>query len=368
MANHAVTVLNKARTQHTASGETHTASFASSLAPAELSIVVPAFNEGRRLSGTLPKIREIAESVFPAEIIVVDDGSNDDTLAVCGSLLSDSERCEVVWHPKRRGKGAAVKSGVERARGRYVAFVDADISPDLESGLRLGLELLGDHEVAIASRALAGAEIRNATLYRKALGLGFRLAQKTIVGLPYDDTQCGLKLFSAPAAKVIFHFVKTSGFAFDVEVLRIAALLGLRVGEFPIEWTAHYPSRVRGLRDGARMFLDLVKIRLTEFEKARPVPCVWIQNRDSSPVDLADLRRCLRRGDIVIESESGVYVLMFSSPPVAARAAAARLSQFYGDTSRVTPAALSPLHAFELAKRWFAEKDSRGGGTVNEPA
>lgn len=369
MSTRSITILN--RTRFSAGSGSSDAS-ARGLAPRiELSLIVPAFNAARVLRHTLPEIIEACEK-YRAELIVVDDGSTDSTLTVLGRHLRNVRACEVVWHPTNLGKGAAVRSGVERARGRFVLFVDADLSPDLRTGIDWALELLERHEVVMSSRAVEGAVVSGASWFRKALGLGFRLAQRSIVGLEYPDTQCGLKGFEVSAAKVLFHYLRTDGFAFDVEVLWRAHELGLGVAQFPIRWEERYGSTVRPLVDGAKMLRQLFSIRGLEPRLGRPVPSVFARPVPQSsagdsggwveawPEKLAGI---MRKGDVVVKEGGGLRVLLFSSPTEAATVVARRVAAVLGDDAEVSSAAYDAAAAFDAAKRYFASRR-----TQHEPA
>lgn len=365
MSTHAITILNRARSGAVSGwGDP---SVRGPEARTELSLIVPAFNAARILRHTLPELLDACEK-YRAELIVVDDGSTDSTLTVLGRHLSSVRACEVVWHPTNLGKGAAVRSGVERARGRFVLFVDADLSPDLRTGIDSALELLERHEVAMSSRAVEGAVVSGASWFRKALGLGFRLAQRSIVGLEYPDTQCGLKGFEVSAAKVLFHYLRTDGFAFDVEVLWRAHALGLAVAQFPIRWEEKYGSTVRPVVDGAKMLRQLWSIRRLEPRIGRPVPSVFARPAlQRSTGDgkgwvegwMEKLAGILRRGDVVVEEGGGLRVLLFSSPPEAAPAVARRVATVLGEDAEVSSASYDAAAAFDAAKRYFASRRTR---------
>jgi len=220
-----------------------------------LSVVIPAYNEERRLASTLPEIRSYL-SGREYEVVVVDDGSADGTAEI-GVRFG----CRVLRHPANLGKGAAVKSGVLASRGDPVLVTDADLAapitelPKLEEALRAGAD------VAIGSREAPGAKVWRAAFSRKLAGKAFNLLVRLATGLPYRDTQCGFKLFRRPAAEALFSLAECRGYCFDVEVLLLARRFNFVVKEVGIEWHDRSGSKVRLLRDGWRMLRELREIR-----------------------------------------------------------------------------------------------------------
>lgn len=223
-----------------------------------LTIVVPAFNESARIEETISAIQERAESL-DAEIIVVDDGSDDDTALLARRILTRSEREAVVRLDKHRGKGAAVRAGVARAQGRAIAFMDADLATSLDSLEELCTQLRWSH-IAIASRAAPGSVTIGATASRALMGRTFNRLARSVTGLEIRDFQCGLKVFRAPAAKLLFHLAQTDGFAFDVEVLSLADRIGYRTVEVPVTWHAVSGSHIRPVRHSLEMAGDVLRL------------------------------------------------------------------------------------------------------------
>ncbi len=323
---------------------------------AELSIVVPAFNEAPILSRTLPRIVETASRYGDCELLVVDDGSTDDTLRVAAGILRGYPRSELIWHPQNLGKGAAVRTGVCRSRGRAVVFVDADLSPDLEDGLERAIDELERAPIAIASRAVEGAEVIGGTLLRRALGLGFRVWRRLVVGLEIADTQCGLKAFRAGAAKALFHFLRSSGFVFDVELLVKAGEIGIPVAEFPIRWEAAEKSSVRPIRDGMRMALDLARLRYRP-GRAPAVQSIKIPIEGSALFDATHITDALRHGDLVVRLKDEVLVLLFCVPYEAAAVVAKRLADLIG-AARLEVIPISPNVAMEYVRSALLDGES----------
>ncbi|MBI2706174.1 MAG: glycosyltransferase [Actinobacteria bacterium] len=224
------------------------------------SIVIPAYNEAGRFNRSLPRLREALSDLSDLEVIVVDDGSTDDTAHVAMAQLWGWDNAKVVRLPWNQGKGAAVKAGVAVAGGEYLVFMDADLSADLADLPEL-VAALDRADIALGSRSVAGSRaVYDSTLRRVQSKLfnGVACAMTSVVA---SDTQCGFKAFRADAAKVLFHLCQTGRFAFDVELLALAQLLGYRIVEVPVGWVEESGSSVRPLRDPILMFRDLMGIR-----------------------------------------------------------------------------------------------------------
>lgn len=231
-----------------------------------LSIVVPAYNEVRRIGGSLEQILRFAEN-YPggAEVIVVDDGSTDGTGALVEGYQADAGgRLKLISHPRNRGKGAGVRTGFEAAVGQVVLFTDADLSaPITEAPLLIDPIVAGRCDVAIGSRALDPSRIQvRQTWVRRTMGRTFNRAVRFWTGLDIQDTQCGFKAFRRKTAGPLFAAQQVEGFAFDVELLYLAARRGLRVLEIPVKWNHVDDSRVSLVTDSSAMLLELVRIRL----------------------------------------------------------------------------------------------------------
>lgn len=239
-----------------------------SSATPHLTVVVPMYNEARRLADPLERLRDFAAaSSRPVELLFVDDGSTDGT----------AERVEEFWRSRdveqegrwrllrgeaNRGKGHAVRRGMLAARGERVLFTDVDLSTPLADLPKLTAALDTGVEVAIGSRALAQSEIlRSQPLYRSLGGKGVNLFVRALAVPGIHDTQCGFKLFTRDAAQGIFSRARLDGFSFDIEVLYLARSLGYRVAEIPVTWSDVPGSKVSPLADGLRLLGDLVRIR-----------------------------------------------------------------------------------------------------------
>lgn len=235
-----------------------------SSAPPALSIVVPAFNEERRLPRALERLRDYIEARrLDAEVIVVDDGSTDSTAGNAYSFRGQLPHLVLLSTGKgNHGKGYAVRTGMLAARASVALFTDVDLSSPLEESAKLIAELASGYDVAIGSRALNRELIEtHQSAAREWAGIAFNKAVKLATGLPFEDTQCGFKAFRMPQARIIFEQQRIHGFGFDPEILFLAKWHGLRAVEVPVRW-AHDPyTKVRVLRDGLDMLAGLATIR-----------------------------------------------------------------------------------------------------------
>lgn len=234
----------------------------SEIAPPFLSVVVPAYNEERRLQDTLPAMYAyLQEHYRPFELLVVDDGSTDRTPTIVQQFAQQHPEVRLISYQPNRGKGHAVRTGVLQARGEWVLFSDADLATPMEELERLAEKLRGDYDIAIASRAAGGAQlVIRQPWYREFAGRSFNLIVQLMAVPGIRDTQCGFKLFRQQAAREIFSRCEEDGFSFDIEVLHVAQRLGYRIAEVPVRWMHREGSKVRLLRDATRMFLALLRI------------------------------------------------------------------------------------------------------------
>jgi dolichyl-phosphate beta-glucosyltransferase len=229
----------------------------------DLTIIIPAFNEEKRIGSTLEAIhRYFDQQSMSREIIVVDDGSSDDTAGVVNAMKERIHDLRCIRYLPNRGKGYAVKAGVERSRGEYILYTDADNSTPIEEFVKF-YPLLSHAMVVIGSRYMAESAVKiRQPHYRIFLG---RLGNFLIRVFLFDDirdTQCGFKAFQHRAARDLFSRMKVNRFGFDIELLSIAHLLRYSVREIPVSWYNSPQSRIRPIRDALRTFADLIYIKL----------------------------------------------------------------------------------------------------------
>ena len=229
-----------------------------------LSIVVPAYNEARRIRDTLERLCRFKESQpYSIELIVVDDGSTDQTV----ETLSELPGVRLVRNDRNHGKGFTVRHGVLEARGEFVLFTDADLSAPIEEADKLlsALQASGA-DAAVGSRALQRELIGiHQPWFRDMAGRFFNLLVRVFTGLRLHDTQCGFKLFKRSSTQRAFERMRVEGFGFDPELLFLIERGGGRVVEVPVRWNDNPATKVRFLRDSTRMFLDLIAIRWRAF-------------------------------------------------------------------------------------------------------
>jgi dolichyl-phosphate beta-glucosyltransferase len=229
-----------------------------------ISVVIPAYNEAQRLPATLRRVHEYLESYAEDfEIIVVDDGSTDSTEDETLKASSKLPGIRLIRNSTNRGKGFSVRRGVLESRGELVLISDADMSTPIEDIEKLTPFVTGDFEVAIGSRALEESELSlRQPWYREGMGKVFNMFVRSIVFGGIRDTQCGFKLMRGDSARKIFQKCRIDGFSFDVEALYVAKSMGYSIKEVPVRWMNSPASRVSILVDPARMFLDLLRIRV----------------------------------------------------------------------------------------------------------
>jgi glycosyltransferase involved in cell wall biosynthesis len=227
------------------------------------SIVIPAYNEGERIRATLECIlAHIQRHGWDAEVLVVNDGSADDTVQIVQSFAAHNPALRLLENPGNRGKGYSVRNGVLHASGEVVLFTDADLSSPIEEADKLFAALAEGADVAIGSRWLrAELQTHRQPLHRQLFGRIFNLALRVILGLRYRDTQCGFKAFTRRAAQSIFPLQHIERWGFDPEILYLAGRFGYRVEEVPVQWAHREGTRINPLRDGIRMFFEMLKIR-----------------------------------------------------------------------------------------------------------
>jgi dolichyl-phosphate beta-glucosyltransferase len=230
-----------------------------------LTIIIPAYNEERRLPRSLDRIVEFvdeqcAKGAFSTEVLVVENGSRDRTTDVAESYAARHPYIHVLHSGK--GKGAAVRAGMMAGQGSYLFMCDSDLSMPIEEVLKFLPPALDGYDVAIASREGPGAHRYDEPPFRHIMGRVFNLIVRVIAIPRFQDTQCGFKSFRREVAREIFAELTTAGWSFDVEALFVALRRGYRVVAIPIEWYADTHSKIDPVRDTLRMVRDLVQIRL----------------------------------------------------------------------------------------------------------
>ncbi len=230
-----------------------------------LSVIVPAYNEQDRLGPKLGSVLDYLEKNFPNyELIIVDDGSKDETASSVKAAIKSDERSKLISYTPNRGKGFAVRTGVLASHGEIVLFMDADLSTPLLEIPKI-LNLLKDADIVIGSRGLAGDKItKRAPLFRQLASKIFDQVKYSLVGLRrFKDTQCGFKAFKGDVARNLFSKCQVDRFMFDAEVLYLAEKARLKILEMPVSWADMPGSTVRFWEGIYYMFRDLWRIRYT---------------------------------------------------------------------------------------------------------
>ncbi len=227
------------------------------------SIILPAFNEAARIGPGLEKaLSYVRRQGWAVEIIVVNDGSRDETAKVVRGYMAQAPELRLIENPGNHGKGYSVRNGMLHARGQVLLFSDADFSSPVEEAAKLIAAIDAGADVAFGSRwLLAETQTKRQSLLRQFVGRAYNLLMHLTLGLPYKDTQCGFKAFTRQAAEIIFTRQQIEGWGFDPEILYIARKFKLKLTEVPVVWANDDRSKVNPLVDGVKMFFELLRIR-----------------------------------------------------------------------------------------------------------
>ena len=243
-----------------------------------LSVIIPAYEEQRRIPSTLENILSyLANRKISFEVIVVDDGSKDRTAEIVrlfAARENSTGAIRVISQSQNRGKGFSVRTGMLAAEGSYALLTDADLSSPIQEVLKLEEAIIDDgFDLAFGSRDVQGSRIEvHQSWFREAGGKIFNHLVRLTTGLPYHDTQCGFKLFKMDRCRDLFKRQTIAGYSFDVEILYLANKIGLRVKEVPVVWRHREGGKVFLFRDGTRGIIDLIKIRWNDFRGRYALP------------------------------------------------------------------------------------------------
>jgi glycosyltransferase involved in cell wall biosynthesis len=227
------------------------------------SIVIPAYNEAARLGRTLERVLNyVSAQHWDAEVIVVNDGSRDQTPDLVREYAREHACVRLIENPGNRGKGYSVRNGMLHAQGDLLLFSDADLASPIEEAPKLFAAIENGADIAIGSRWLRPElQTERQSLVRQFYGRLFNLALRIVLGLNFKDTQCGFKAFSHAAAQKIFAQQRIERWGFDPELLYLARRFGFKVKEVPVVWAHVEGTRISPLRDGIRMFTEALQIR-----------------------------------------------------------------------------------------------------------
>jgi glycosyltransferase involved in cell wall biosynthesis len=231
------------------------------------SIVIPAYDEAARIGDALQSVVAcVRERDWHAEVVVVDDGSRDQTAEIVRAFAQNPANAHpevrLVQNPGNHGKGYSVRNGILHSFGEVVMFTDADLSAPIEEADGLFAAIAAGADIAIGSRWLESTRqtIRQ-PFYRQFFGRCFNGVTRFIMGLPYADTQCGFKAFTRAAAQTVFQLQTIERWGFDPEILFIARKRGFRIEEVPVSWAHDERTRISYLKDGTRMLQDIAIVR-----------------------------------------------------------------------------------------------------------
>lgn len=218
------------------------------------SVIIPAYNEEKNIGRALQETKRVFDGLgAPYEILVIDDGSSDRTADECGEWV------RVIRHARNQGKGAAVRTGVAAAQGEYMLFLDADLATHPQEFVQC-IPLLANNDIVIGSRRVRGAMVAAAQPWHRVLaGRLFNAIIRRGLDVPFEDTQCGFKAFSA-RVKPLFSGLQTSGWVFDVEILARARREGMKIAEIPVEWRDSGSSKLK-LSHAPHILRELLDIR-----------------------------------------------------------------------------------------------------------
>lgn len=233
------------------------------MAHPKYSIVIPAFNESGRIPATLEAVIAcLRANSWNAEIIVVNDGSTDNTAEIVREIGRTAPELRMLENPGNRGKGYAVRNGVLHALGDIIMFTDSDLSAPIIEAERLFAAIEGGADIAIGSRWMESSrQTHRQPLYRQFFGRCFNSVCRMVMRLPFADTQCGFKAFTRAAAQTVFQLQTIERWGFDPEILFIALKRGFIVREVPVSWAHDARTRMSYLRDGIQMLKELAIVR-----------------------------------------------------------------------------------------------------------
>lgn len=227
------------------------------------SIIIPAYNESLRLGATLEAILAYAKQKrWEWELIVVDDGSRDNTKEIVQAYIQKNSRVRLLENPGNRGKGYSVRNGMLQGKGEILLFSDADLSSPIDEAEKLFMAIHNGADIAIGSRWLNPTLLtRKQPIYRRVLSRIFNISLRLVLRLKFKDTQCGFKAFSRQSAQAIFPPQKVERWGFDPEIIYVAQRLGFRIAEVPVRWAHSAGTRLHPIRDGIHAFWDVLTIR-----------------------------------------------------------------------------------------------------------
>ncbi len=251
------------------------------------SFIIPAYNESERLRTSLPKVVDyIRRQRLQAEVVVVNDGSADDTAEIVRKVATAHPEIRLLENPGNRGKGYSVRNGMLHGHGDVLLFTDADLSSPIYEAEKLFNAIAQGADIAIGSRWLqAELQTERQPWHRQLYGRLFNLGLRLVLGLSYRDTQCGFKAFTRAAANTVFSRQRVERWGFDPELLFLANKFKLRTIEVAVEWAHDHRSRINPLRDGLNMGLEMLTVRWNAMRGLYEQPSFPVEEPSTEPAD-----------------------------------------------------------------------------------
>ena len=230
------------------------------------SIVIPAYNESERIVATLDKvlayIADQPEFAGKTEVLVVNDGSRDNTAEIVKGYAAKNPAVLLVENPGNRGKGYSVRNGMMRATGDMRLFSDADLSSPISEAPKLFAAIAAGNDVAIGLRWLdSRTQTERQSFFRQLIGRVFNLLLRVFLGIKEKDTQCGFKAFTSRAADTIFPRQLIERWGFDPELIYLARRNGFKIAEVPVVWAHDERSKLNPIKDGFKMGMEILRVR-----------------------------------------------------------------------------------------------------------
>ena len=276
--------------------------------PAKISIILPALNEEQRIPPLLNALRSISIDPKNIELIVVDDGSTDDTSLICQQIINDFfPNGKVITKPKNTGKGSALRTGVAAANAPIILTMDADMATDLQA-IDTALLALETQDVVVGSRNLQGSTTHGTSTIRRIVTTGFSFFNRVITRHNVSDTQCGFKAYRGPVAKILFATSVINGFSHDAEILDLAFQNNLSIQEIAVSWTAIPDSKVRIIKDSYESFYEFCAYRM-KLRKPQPIQGLTVTGQTDGPFLTEEILHSLPDGNLCMQRDSGIEML-----------------------------------------------------------
>ncbi|MBT95165.1 MAG: hypothetical protein CL431_04260 [Acidimicrobiaceae bacterium] len=295
---------------------------------AQVSIILPALNEEKRITSLLDALRSIPVIPQNIELIVVDDGSTDNTSSICQQIIDDHFPLgKVITKAKSTGKGSALRIGVAAANSPIIITMDADMATDL-SAMEPAMKGLQKHHIVIGSRSIEGSQTQGITSARKFVTIGFSFILRLLTRHGISDTQCGFKAYRSPIAKILFSSSRVKGFAQDAELLDLAYRNNFSILEIPVHWISVPGSKVNLIRDSISSFLEFIWYRLRT-DKMKQIDGIRIlDNERKGGIGESEVLSIFPSESIYIRSQSATDVMM---PGICINAIKKMVQTFHGE-------------------------------------